>query len=176
MPGSLFLAGDLVELGTVEDDDEEFLRRTLNDPRVRAGLAATAPRNGRQKLEWIESRGNDDGAVLLICTEGNPVGTVSLNPPNDVWGVAEIAYMIAPDHWGNGYATEAVDLICEYAFTERRLNKVYAAPFATNIASCRVLEKVGFVAEGTLRKEAFVAGDYVDIRRYGLLAEEWFER
>jgi RimJ/RimL family protein N-acetyltransferase len=175
MPGSLFLAGQTIQLRTIEEEDTEFLQQTLNDPKVRSSLAATLPRNREQKLDWIESRGDNDGAVLLIQVGAESVGTVALNPPNEVWGVAEIAYMVAPDHWGNGYATEAVELICGYAFEERRLNKVYAAPFSTNTASCRVLEKVGFTEEGILREEAFVEGEHVDICRYGLVADEWFQ-
>jgi len=81
--------------------------------------------------------------------------------------------MIAPEEWGNGYATDALTAVCGYAFEERRLNKVYATTYATNPASSRVLEKAGFTREGVLRKEGFVDGDYVDMYRYGLLAEEW---
>ncbi|SFK66835.1 Protein N-acetyltransferase, RimJ/RimL family [Halogranum rubrum] len=173
MPGPVFLDGEDVELRTIETDDAAFLQQTLNDPQVRSSLTAFSPRSRTQKADWIAARDDSDGVVLLICVDGDPVGTVALNPPNDVWGVAEIAYMVAPDKWGNGYATEAVRLICRYGFEERRLNKVYAEPFATNTGSCRVLEKVGFSEEGTLRQEAFIEGEYVDVRRYGLLAEEW---
>lgn len=173
MPGPVFLDGDAVELRTIEDDDAAFLQQTLNDPRVRSSLTASAPRNRAQKADWIAAQADSDRVVLLICADEVPVGTVALNPPNDVWEMAELAYMVAPDEWGNGYATAAVRLICRYGFEERRLNKVYAEPFATNTGSCRVLEKAGFSEEGTLRQEAFVEGEYVDVRRYGLLAEEW---
>lgn len=84
--------------------------------------------------------------------------------------------MLAPESWGNGYATDALEAVCGYAFEERRLHKVYATAFETNPASRRVLEKAGFTEEGVLRQEGFAAGRHVDLHRYGLLAAEWQER
>lgn len=173
MPGPQFREGETVDLHTIEKADAAFLQRTVNDPRVRTNLLAVEPVNGSEEADWIESRGDDDGADLLVCVDGEPVGSVGLKPPNEVWGTAEIGYMIAHDEWGNGYATDAVREICGYAFEERRLDKVYATVYATNPASRRVLEKAGFTEEGVLREEGFVEGERVDVLRYGLLVDEW---
>lgn len=174
MPGAVFLDGDTVELRTIEREDAAFLTGLLNDPRVRRDIGSYAPLNEVQEREWIDSLGESAGVRLLVAVDGGPVGTVGLDEPNEVWGTTELGYMIDPDRWGNGYATEAVSLACRYAFAERRLEKVYARVYETNPASRRVLEKVGFVEEGRLREEAFVEGERVDLRRYGLLADEWF--
>lgn len=173
MPGPTFCEGDVVELRTIEEEDTEFLQQTINDPRVRTSLAAVEPKNRKQERDWVESLGDTEGVHLLVCVDGEPVGNISLKPPNEVWGVVEIGYMITPEQWGNGYATDAVATLCGYAFDERRLNKVYATCYATNPASGRVLEKVGFTEEGLLRAEGFVDGEHVDMHRYGLLADEW---
>jgi RimJ/RimL family protein N-acetyltransferase len=175
MPGPAFLVGDVVELRTIELEDADFLQSVVNDPRVRRGLAADAPVTGRQEREWIESLGDDGGVKLLVCADGDPVGTISMQAPDEVWGVAELGYLLAPEAWGNGYATDAVACLCRYAFRERRLHKLYAQVYATNPASGRVLEKNGFQREGVLRREAFVEGAHVDVHRYGLLADEWDE-
>ncbi|WP_435156498.1 GNAT family N-acetyltransferase [Haladaptatus sp. DFWS20] len=82
---------------------------------------------------------------------------------------------MSPDEWGNGYATAAVELLTEYGFNDRRLEKVWASVYAHNEASARVLEKAGFEHEAVHRKEAFVNGDRVDIHYYGLLRDEWQE-
>ncbi len=92
---------------------------------------------------------------------------------NDRWGTAEIGYMIAPDEWGNGYATDALRTLTAHAFRERRIHKLSAQVYETNDASQRVLEKAGYSQEGIFREEAFVDGEYVDVHRYGLLAEEF---
>lgn len=175
MPGPVFLGGETVDLHPIEEDDVEFLQRLINNPEVRRSLASYAPMNRLQEGKWIESLG-DERIRLLPCVDGEPVGSVGLDAPNEVWGTTELGYMIAPEYWGNGYATEAAELLCGYAFEERRLNKVYADVYATNPASARVLEKIGFEQEGLFRQHAFVDGEHADVQRYGLLAEEWREQ
>lgn len=173
MPGPVFRSGEIVELRTIETDDLEFLQRTVNDRRVRRGTANVRPKNRVEEREWVESLSEDGGAQFLVCVDGDPVGSIGLKPPDDVWSRAEVGYMIAPDEWNNGYATDALEALCGFAFEERGLYKVYATTFATNPASDRVLEKAGFTQEGVFRDEGLVEGEHVDVHRYGLLAEEW---
>ncbi|KTG28038.1 GNAT family N-acetyltransferase [Haloferax profundi] len=173
MPGAVFLEGDVVELRTVEADDIEFLHEMVNDPRVRNGIAAVDPITRTKEREWVESRGDGDDINFVVCDDGTPVGSIGFKAPNVINGAVEVGYSVAPDHWGKGYATDALRTICGYAFRERRLNKVYANAYETNPASCRVLEKAGFQQEGVLREQGFVDGEHVDTLRYGLLSEEW---
>ncbi|KAB1198499.1 MULTISPECIES: GNAT family N-acetyltransferase [Haloferax] len=173
MSGAVFLEGDVVELRTVDEDHISFFHEMVNDPRVRRGIAAVDPVTRTNEREWVESRGDDDNINFVICADGDPVGSIGLKPPNVLTGAVEVGYIVAPDHWGNGYATDALRAICGYAFGERRLNKVYAKAFETNPASSRVLEKAGFTREGVHRAEGFVDGEHVDVFRYGLLFEEW---
>lgn len=171
MPGAVFLEGDRVELRTIELADAEFLCELINHPRVRSGIGSSTPVNGVQEREWIEALDRED-LQLMVTVDGESVGTIGFGSPND-WGTTELGYMLHPAHWGRGYATEAVALVSGYGFEERRLNKLSASVYETNPASSRVLEKNGFREEGRLRQEAFVGGEYVDLLRYGLLAEEW---
>lgn len=175
MPGPVFIEGDAVDLHPVETEDVQFLQRLLNDPRVRAGLEANAPISRHEAREWLEDDRDDGRVDLLACVGGDPVGSVTMKPPNEAWGVAEIGYFVDPDEWGNGYATAGVDLLASYAFRERGLDKLTATVYETNRASANVLERVGFVHEGTFRKEAFVDGERIDGLRYGLLADEYLD-
>jgi len=92
--------------------------------------------------------------------------TVELRP-------VEVGYMLRPESWGNGYATNALGEVCRYAFDERRRHKLFARACETDPASSRVLERAGFEQEGTFRREASVDGEFVDLYRYGLLADEF---
>ncbi|MGB4616762.1 MAG: GNAT family protein, partial [Dethiobacteria bacterium] len=56
-----------------------------------------------------------------------------------------------------------------YIFKNTDIIRIFAEPFADNIASCRVLEKAGFVLEGTLRKNAVKNGKILDMKLYALL-------
>lgn len=172
MPGATFLVGDRVELRTVEEADLDFLQETTNHPDVRQNVGSSTPTNAFAEREWFESMSTDDDVQLLVWADGERVGTVGLHDFRPDWGLAETGYLFHPDHWGQGYATAAVDLLCAYGFRERRLNKVAARTFAFNEGSGRVLEKVGFQREGTLRNEAFERGEYVDLLYWGLLADE----
>ncbi|SHG57893.1 GNAT family N-acetyltransferase [Halobaculum gomorrense] len=177
MPGSVFRRGETVELRTIEEADAEFLRDLINEPRVRAGIANRTPMNLADEREWVDSLGGDDEANFLVCVDGDAVGTIGLRRRHEPsWGVWGVGYMLVPDAWGNGYATDALRETAAYAFDERRAAKLFATVYKTNPASARVLEKAGFVEEGVLRGEAFVDGERVDIVRYGLPADEWEDR
>ncbi|MFB6150493.1 MAG: GNAT family N-acetyltransferase [Haloarculaceae archaeon] len=174
MPGPVFLKGEQVRLNPVEEEDLAFLLECINDPRVRRGIASYRPTNREQEAEWFEGIAeSDDEEHFLLTAAGDRAGIVGLHDVDEVFGNAEIGYYVHPEHWGNGYATDAVRQVAAYAFEERRLHRVSAKCFADNDASRRVLEKVGFEREGTLREGAFVRGEYVDLYQYGLLEDEW---
>jgi RimJ/RimL family protein N-acetyltransferase len=175
MPGPVFLDGERVALQTVEEEGLDLLQRNVNDPDVWRSIGTVSPVNAEQEREWFEGI-DDDGVSLLICAEGEPVGMADLSDVLETWGRAEVGYWVTPEARGEGYATEATDLLVGYAFDQRQLNKVIANAFDFNAGSRRVLEKVGFTEEGLHREEAFVDGAFVDIHRYGLLAREWRDR
>jgi RimJ/RimL family protein N-acetyltransferase len=104
-----------------------------------------------------------------------PVGAIHIPWVRTKHGSGMLLYWIAPEHRGNGYVTEATELMLDYAFRERRLAKVYAVVLDTNEASAAVLEKLGFEREGVHRAETFVDGERRDNHRYGILADEWLD-
>lgn len=184
MPGPTFAVGNSVALRTIEEEDLEFLAAARNDPAIRRPLTVNRPSNGEQTRGFFEEAiSTDDGVNLLLSAtlesgadaapDDDRVGMVSLFEEDDIAGTATIAYWVVPDEQGNGYCTEAVALLCDHAFGDRRLNKLRADVLATNDGSRRVLEKLGFTEEGLLREEKFVYGDYVDVHRFGLLADDW---
>ena len=68
--------------------------------------------------------------------------------------------------------TEAVKQACDYVFAHSDILRIYAEPFAYNLASCRVLEKAGFQMEGTLRSNAVKKGKVLDMKMYALVKKE----
>ncbi|GCF12364.1 N-acetyltransferase [Haloarcula mannanilytica] len=174
MPGPVFLRGETVALRTIEDEDVPFLQETVNDPAVRHGLSASQPMTEQAEREWLESETGleSENVHLLVCVDGERVGTVGLMAVTTQPGNAEIGYFLSPEAWGNGYATDAVRTVVDYAFQARRLHRVYAKVLAGNDGSQRVLEKAGFEREGTLRDHWFRDGRHEDVYLYGLLADE----
>lgn len=172
MPGPVFLRGDTVSMRTLEREDLDFLQTHRNHPEVRRMLGRVYPQN-RDKVEQDFEGYMSNAVNLLACVDGERVGFVALFDWNESSGHAELAYWVAPDQQGNGYATEAVELAVEYAFDERRCHRLDAGAHETNEASRALLEGLGFEEEGRRREHVFLDGEYVDTVLYGLLADEW---
>ena len=178
MPGPVFIDGSRIDLRTVEAEDIEFIKRGVNHPEIRQYISVfrTPQNTERYEATFENIDSSEDGASLLICADAGPVGSIQLYPVDDSRGWANLGFWVHPDEQGNGYATEACELIIEYGFREIRLHRISAVAMAPNVASQRVLERVGFTHEGTNRESAFAAGEFVDDERYGLLEFEWRER
>lgn len=190
MPGPAFCRGDSVSLHTWEEEDVEFFQENRNREVIRRPLTDAIPRNREQVAENFEERlygDDDDGMDFLVCTGDDQamrtgdedaltrVGEVAILFVNQPHGSGMLMYWAAPEHQGNGYISEATSLLLDYAFGERRLNKVWAMVIEPNEPSQAVLEKLGFEQEGHYRKETFHDGNFVDSYRYAMLAEDWFD-
>ncbi len=75
--------------------------------------------------------------------------------------------------WGRGHATEAGRALLQWGFSTLALNRVQAETDTRNVASARVLEKLGFLREGTLREDCVVDGEVSDSWVFGLLRRDW---
>lgn len=177
MPGPVFVAGEGIELRTLEEGDIEFLVEEINHPDIRRYAGGDTPYNReRYETERFDRIAGGDIVHLLVCNGDQRLGDVSLAPIDERRGWANLGYRIHPDHQGTGYATRAVDLLVTHGFEELGLHRISAAVVAPNSASKRVVETLGFVHEGTKRDDAFVGGRYVDREIYAVLAAEWLDR
>jgi [ribosomal protein S5]-alanine N-acetyltransferase len=88
---------------------------------------------------------------------------------------AEIGYALSARYWREGYMSEAANAIIEFGFREMLLNRIVGRCEVNNIASARVMEKVGMQLEGILRQQLFVKGRYWDLKIYSILREEFFD-
>jgi [ribosomal protein S5]-alanine N-acetyltransferase len=115
------------------------------------------------------------GARLAIdlASDGRFIGWCALARWNPDFRSAALGYCLGDAAWGHGYATEAAGAVLQWAFDTLDLNRVQAETDTRNVASARVLEKLGFVREGTLREDCVVNGDVSDSWVYGLLRREW---
>jgi RimJ/RimL family protein N-acetyltransferase len=115
------------------------------------------------------------GARLAIdrAADETFIGWCSLSRWNPDYRSAAVGYCLDDSAWGRGYATEAAGAVLGWAFDSLPLNRVQAETDTRNVASARVLEKLGFVREGTLREDCIVDGEVSDSWVYGLLRREW---
>ena len=116
----------------------------------------------------------DPANNLAIEVALEPVGGIGFVPGTDVERYsAEIGYWLGERHWGQGIATEALALVTEYAFSRLHMLRLFALPFADNVASARVLEKAGYVREGVLRASSVKFGKPRDQVIYARVNDRW---
>lgn len=101
------------------------------------------------------------------------LGWCTFHEWNPEFRSASLGYCLTQRAWGYGYATEAARVLLQWAFGALDLNRVQAETDTRNVASARVLEKLGFELEGTLREDCIVNGDVSDTWVYGLLRRDW---
>jgi RimJ/RimL family protein N-acetyltransferase len=130
-------------------------------------------------VEFVTAAANDPwetGALYAIEYEGRVIGGVRLYLTDIPGRIAGMGFNVARTHWGRGFATEAARAVLTYGFEEAELHRVYATADVRNLASMRVLEKLGLSREGVLRHHHFHRGEHADEVVYGILSDEWRAR
>ena len=110
--------------------------------------------------------------TAIELTDGSIVGWCAVSGWNPDHRSAHLGYCLRSEAWGHGYATEAAGALVTWAYDVLDLNRVQAEVDTRNAASARVLEKLGFVREGTLRGASWVTGEFMDEVTFGLLATD----
>ena len=158
--------------------DAKDLAAALSNKKVQDNLRDGLPypyteQDGKEFISAMLSADENETFAFAIIVDDMVIGSIGIFRQDNIHRqTAELGYYIAEEYWGKGIMTEAVKQICAYVFAKSDIIRIYAEPFAYNIASCRVLEKVGFQYEGTLRSNAVKNGRVIDMEMYSLLKAE----
>jgi RimJ/RimL family protein N-acetyltransferase len=154
--------------------DAEPLARHADNRKIWINLrdAFPHPYTNRDARDFIRSvRQRTPETTFAIAVNDEPVGSIGFVLHPDVERVsAEIGYWLAEPFWGRGIATDALAAVTRHAIEAYGLTRIYAVPFAWNAASCRVLEKAGYVLEARLRQSAIKNGQLTDQMQYAFIA------
>lgn len=126
--------------------------------------------------KWLEEQQAEERSeyIFSINLEQEFVGIIALAlGANRKLKLATVWYLILPDYWGQGIATEALSGLLDFAFQKLQLHRVEAGAAIANGASFRVLEKVGMRKEGQKRKVLPLANGWSDNFEYAILEEDW---
>ena len=172
----------------------ELVRPTCRLRLPRAGDAASLARHANDREIWLNLRdrfphpyavsdaaayiarvkGQDPVTAFVILVDDDAVGGITLMPGHDIERVsAEVGYWLGRAFWGRGIVTDALRAITDHAFVRLGLQRVFAVPFVRNVASQRVLEKAGYVREGTMRRSAIKDGVLLDQLLYAAYVDRW---
>lgn len=156
-------------------DFDELAARYRASRELFKGLASA--KFGRASFdEMLASANTETKQSFLICRAKDDaiVGTITLSQIfRKVFQNAYLGYQLFGGFTGNGYMTEAVDLVLRFAFVELGLHRIEANVQPENKPSIAVLKRNGFVKEGFSRRYLKIAGRWRDHERWAILKEDW---
>jgi RimJ/RimL family protein N-acetyltransferase len=161
-------------------DDWPAVNAYTSDPRVvqYMSFGPTTPEQTREHLQWSIAAAAEQPRSLyelavVLRAEQRLIGTATLQVDSRERRQAHFSYLFHRDYWGQGYATEAMRRLIHFGFTELHLHRVADNCNARNLASARVMEKLGMRREGHLRETIWKNGRWYDEYLYAILAHEW---
>lgn len=165
------LAEGNVRIRPLRYADRERLAKLANNKKIWLNVRDMFPypytiENAEKFIDTVKQL--DPQVTFAIEHDFKFVGAVGLVLQQDVYRFsAEIGYWIGESYWGKGIATQALSLLCKYAFDELKMEKLFAGVFDGNEGSKRVLLKCGFHQEGIARKAVFKNNKFIDEYRFG---------
>lgn len=109
---------------------------------------------------------------------GEPIGQVhlkSISPHMSHHRNSEVGIDVLPEYQGEGYGSEAIRWVLDYAFRRAGLHRVNIRAFGWNEGAWKLYERLGFKREGVMREELWHEGRWWDGILMGMLDREWFE-
>ncbi|GAA3551302.1 GNAT family N-acetyltransferase [Kribbella ginsengisoli] len=166
-----------LELRRFRPEDAEAFSAYRSVPEVARFQSFTAPFSLEEAQRTVASYAEGDPLQAgwfqyAIALDGLLIGDIGLNTFDNLMQ-ADIGYTLAQEYQGNGYATEAVGGLLEHLFTVRELHRVSAEVDARNVASARLLERLGFQQEGFRPQNTWFKDEWTDDLLFGLLRSDF---
>ncbi|TCC56386.1 N-acetyltransferase [Kribbella pittospori] len=158
-------------------EDAEAFAAYRSDPDVARYQSWDAPLPLAEALKMVDDFANGDPLEpgwfqYAVDLDGVLIGDIGLNLHENL-RQAQLGFTLAPEHQGNGYATEAVRGLLDQLFIERKLHRVSAECDARNTASARLLERLGFRQEGLRPSNSWFKGEWTDDLLFGLRRSDY---
>ena len=166
-----------LRLRRFQPEDAPALAAYRSDPAVARFQGWSAPVSAEAAAELVHrfAAGDPERAgwfqyAVELKAEGRLIGDIGVNLHENL-RQAVLGFTLAPERQGQGYATEAVRAVLRDLFERHGLHRVSAECDARNLASARLLERVGFQQEGRRPANTWLKGEWTDDLLYGLLAD-----
>lgn len=146
-------------LRPASEDDLAPLHEILSNPRATA-FWSTPPHSSIETTRtWLGNMiaiPRADGEDFIVEHQGRVIGKAGL------YRFPEIGYILHPDSWGQGFATEALTPVIDRAFRKHLLGRIEADVDPRNVASLKLLKKLGFTRSGYREKSWYISGEWQD--------------
>jgi RimJ/RimL family protein N-acetyltransferase len=141
------------------------------EPRSRDEAAEMLGR--RMRKTSIDKEGDGLDLAAELRSSGELIGHFGLFFRSEEHHQGEIGFVVHPDHHGHGYATEGARVMLRFGFEDLGLHRIIGRCDARNLASARVMERLGMRREAHLVENEFVKGEWADELDYAMLDREW---
>ncbi len=164
-----------LHLRKMKVSDSPSLFKIWSDPEVTKFMninCFTDENQAKDMIKLLDEFSQDNKAIRFSIIEMDSneiIGSCGFNFLDYENAKAEIGYDIAKAFWGRGYASEAICALLDYAFSSLKLNRIEAKVEPENVKSVKVLQKLNFTFEGTLRQSERVDGRFNDLNMYSKL-------
>jgi len=131
--------------------------------------------DARKYIDWFQSRYKEGLGIrwgIQIKGDNRIIGTAGFNN-FQINHRSNIGYDLHCNYWKKGFVTEALSQIVDYGFNEIGVNRIEAEVMQGNVASERVLQKLGFCREGILRDWAYWNNKHYDMTMFSLLKKDY---
>ena len=163
-----------LHLRVPELSDAEDTFEFISDPEVTKFTfwrAHHSIADSEELLTWLTTE-NFASWSIVHRADKKVIGMCFLHSFNFHHRRAEMAFNLSRSYWRQGYATEAVREMIRFAFKRWVLNRIEGTCMLDNIASARVMEKLGMKFEGVLRQHSFAKNRFHDLKLYSILRNE----
>lgn len=158
--------------------DSAELFQIWSDPQVTKFMNIESFNNENQAKDMIllfDKLSNKEEAIrysIIEIESDKVIGSCGFNYIDLKNAKAEIGYDLNKMYWGQGFAKEAITCLIQYAFNDLSLNRIEAKIEPENVNSIKLVEKLNFTFEGTLRKSEKSKGHFIDLNIYSILATD----
>jgi diamine N-acetyltransferase len=170
------MIGKNIFLRALELSDVQHLYAFENDTSIWNISDTTIPYSTFALEQYVMAAINSDiyaskqlRLVICQCSDGKPVGLIDLFDFNPKHLRAKVGLLIHHDYRENGYASEALNLLIDYAFSKLNLHQLACNLPVDNITSIKLFEKHGFILAGTKKEWLHLSDKWVDECFYQLI-------
>ena len=161
-----------------ETDSEEFMGLNRRSKQLHRGLVSPPTRTD-QFDAMLARCARPDSVCLVVCrlVDDAIVGSINLSQIfRGGFQSAYLGYYIGAEFAGQGFTSEAVNLVLNYAFHSLKLHRLEANIQPSNRKSIAIVKRAGFVREGFSRRYLKVCGRWRDHERWAIIAEDWIAK
>ncbi|MCM4152567.1 N-acetyltransferase [Arenibacter sp. N53] len=160
----------------VESDLENVFKGLSNYQIIKYyGISYDSLEATKAQMKWFSDlERNSNGIWWAVCSkvDGKFLGAGGLNDLSKENKKAEIGFWLLPENWGNGFMTEVIPLICNFAFDHMGLHRIEGFVETENINCKKALAKLKFNLEGTMSDCEIKNGNYISLDIYSKLSND----